>query len=1432
MKFHKNKLSLLALFIIWFSFLSCKETLPVPNVLKPGTNLNSSNSALLPPNNVIATHGKKKEILLSWKESSRASSYFIYKADSPHDQYIQIDEIKAPANFISIPTSAGYSAYFKIAAADPKGKTSELSLATFGTALATPIITSIEKHENGATVYWFMENLNKKSYLDSIQFLVSCYNTDGSVKEQKIISSTTDTFCTFENLHSGTLYSYDVEAYLLGDQTTSEKSIKVNSETLVSLIPSVPEFSVTEGTKENSVDITITLPPLAKIITQSGNGSTNVTSYDNRPLYFKIERFNPSTNSYELIEDYLNFKGTSEKIKKDSLEFENYKEGDKITFTDSFDLKRGTIYKYRVRSFTDNYYDTNENQILVTHDASKAYEKTGWAAAIPFLSTTETNYTKDQDGNITDAKIKFLAHWNSNGKSQDYSYLIIQNYRKLKSNNNGLVDTEGTNSIIQSNTSDYFSSIEEINNTTLTIDLSSEQSAQNKGYYSYTLFIVPNSFKQANPNPPTDISILRQNCLTFANDPNSKLITNEGEAPYPENFKIEDGFKDKVKISFTPSTDSSTTYKLIRKTLDENGQVDVSQEPKVINLESNASGYYEDTSVESGSAYQYTLYASTIDFDDIPSPTLTAFTLKNANVYFDPATTDYSSITVTWDSAIHIEDLRLNGKDSHNLKYVVKYNNHTLEFFHADFVNESGETTTLSDSDGFFDYTISYSQSGKFTLTLTSGIHNFDYSSTKPKISLEKAGMDSPLEVRVENDITLIDSNNFTSSSTKVRTLGANQISLTTTKGEYKDKIYISWLALPGINSYVIKRTCPKKLNTDFTDKTDIIYINSSNDIFVNGDKISSERIKLTLDGSTYTLEDIHCTANDNTSTFQMNQEKIAYGLEFEYTVTPIKSTQDNPFEDSFQIEYTAQNSSSICKKGYTIGYGINVSASKSEYNDTIEITWNKPNSLENKIPYIWYKPLTESNWNQVIGNSTTETKYNFVPPASNRTDQFEFFITYDTKNNIDIKESYSKYLASTVDSDGEQNNVGYSFSIENFNAIIPTSSNESFSEIVNWSLWDDTDSRKKKPGDNLNSDCYEIQIMNLNNSNKWNTIATISKNGQITLTNKSWFDVKLEKIGSTGLKITALNNGQEFTSSQRFNRNGSKVSAIVGTHNGLLKVQRDYKHYYRFVAKRINSKGNEVLAYLGNFYDPVDGSTNCADSMSKTPIYTYRKITDDEFLKGFLLIIADATYQQGVTDSGTIFSSDPPNNSYINGAEGKFCAWHQGSTKNYYYGTHGTDYQHIFRGGVPGNTTDALTSGWKIKSNNIKSESAADGVKVFHFNWGGFTVTHSSNLPSYSGTIFMFAGRKKPSDPRFNLALQYSRLFGEIDSADKICVTNAFPNDTSYNDNQDEYYAVNNNEATFKTWFPFQLGANIDSVTSFNANIPVYQNTWWEVKE
>lgn len=1412
--------------------ISCKDTLPLPNALKPGNSTPINSNQILPPTNVTASHGQKKQIHISWKEVSKAASYYIFKADSPHDEYIQIDEIKAPANSITIPTTAGYSGYFKVASVLSNGKTSDKSLTTYGTSLAAPTITSIAKHENNVTVYWYMENLNKNTYLNSIQFLVSCYNTDGSLKEQKLIKETTDTFCTFENLHSGTMYTYDVEAYLLGNQTNSEKSLKIDAETAISLIPSIPYFTTTEGTKENDIDIEITLPPEAKAITQVGNGGSDVSTYENKPLFFRIERLNPSTNAYEIIEDYFAFNGSTSLIPKDSEEFKNYKEGNKIIFTDSKSIKRGTQYHYRVRSFIDNNYDNNNNQLFVTHDASKAYVKIAWAAAIPFLSTSEIRYgySESNPEQIITASINLEANWNSNGKDEEYSFVILQNHKKLKSNNNGVKDEVGTDSIIQNDSSYYFSSIDEINAFTINYDLQTTQNQQAlTGYYSYSIYIVPNHLKDENPNPSSNLQNIKDNCLTFAIDPNSKLITTHTDNIYPKNFNIEDGYKDKIKVSFTP--EANTTYKLIKKRLTNEGLIDTNFEPETIPFDESTSGSYEDSNVDPGRGYQYTLYASNIDFENIPSESLTGFTLTQAEVFFNPESTDYSTISVNWKGALHSEDLRLNGISSKNIKYIVNYNNQSLIFNHADFHSETEETISRTESQGELDYTISCTKGEDFNLLITKGIHNFDYSGEKPKISFDKAGENATLELRIENDITLSNPNNYTSDSIQVRTLGSNQTGITTSQGTYKNYIYVSWKAIPGITTYAIKRTCPKILVSDAQEKVDIIYINSSNDVLVNGDKVSSDRIEVSYDGTTYTLKDNHCTASDITSSFQQNQEKIAYGLEYKYVVTPVKSIMDNPFDSSFNIEYTSSDSSSICKIGFTTGYGININASKSEYNDAIEVTWQKPNRIENKMPYIWYKEKNDSTWYNTIGNNTTDTKYTFIIDSNTRCKEIEFFVTYDFKNTLEIEESYSKYLTTSRDSDGEQNNVGYSFSINNFTAIHPTQTNETFSEVLNWSLWDESDPRKKKPGDNMTSDCYEIQVLNLNCSNKWNTIATISKTGNITITNQNWYDVSIEKIGSTGLKITALNNGQNFTTSQRLKRDNTKASVIKGTHNGLLKVQRDYKHYYRLVAKRINNMGDEISTYLGNFYDPIGNSTICRDQTSKTPIYSYRKITDDEFIKAVFLIVADATYQAGVTDSGSLLSSTPPDKAYIDGAEGRFCAWHQGTTKNYFYGTNEQSYKHLFRGGTPGNTDSQLTSGWTINMPITKTSSASDGIKVFHFGWGTIKVTHETNLPSYTGHLIMRAGNDEPKNEKFRLAIQYSRTSNAPDTSDKICVTDAYPNDTSYNDSYDNYYAVLDNEQIFKTWFPFQLGASIDPCHEYNSNLPIYQGTWWEVK-
>ena len=124
-----------------------------------------------------------------------------------------------------------------------------------------------------------------------------------------------------------------------------------------------------------------------------------------------------------------------------------------------------------------------------------------------------------------------------------------------------------------------------------------------------------------------------------------------------------------------------------------------------------------------------------------------------------------------------------------------------------------------------------------------------------------------------------------------------------------------------------------------------------------------------------------------------------------------------------------------------------------------------------------------------------------------------------------------------------------------------------------------------------------------------------MSQDGDITTLPeyKDWYDVSLETLtgGSLGIKITALNNGSSFSDDS-------------GYHNGLLKVQRDYKHYYKIEALRKNSAGDLIVASLGAF----DGVTTTDDESGSTrndsSVYTYRKITGEEFAKCITLITAD----------------------------------------------------------------------------------------------------------------------------------------------------------------------------------------------------------------
>ena len=402
---------------------------------------------------------------------------------------------------------------------------------------------------------------------------------------------------------------------------------------------------------------------------------------------------------------------------------------------------------------------------------------------------------------------------------------------------------------------------------------------------------------------------------------------------------------------------------------------------------------------------------------------------------------------------------------------------------------------------------------------------------------------------------------------------------------------------------------------------------------------------------------------------------------------------------------------------------------------------------------------------------------------------------------------------------------MGYQFSLVTFYATEPVKTAETFSETINWSI-DQSNGRKRGVGDGITGDCYEIQVLNKNCGSKWFPIATISKNGEVTRVNQDWYDIDWVNNGNNSLTLTALNTAtkSEFTTSTRLTRGSTQAPAITGEHDGLLKVQRDYKHYYRLIAKRINSNGDEIQAVLG------DITSTLHDDTAKAPVYSYRKISDDEFVKGITLIVADAVYQRGSVDTGTTWNESPVA-ARLNGNVGHFLSWHIGGTNTYAWGTTNADYQHIYgAGGVPG-SSDKLISGWTINMGISRGAKGTYGsAKVNYFNWGGIKVSHESGLPSYSGYVYLTAG--KGSTQSQNLCIQYSHTASEPDEKNKIVISTAHSTDTKYNTNYDNRYTADNNEGMLREWFPFAIDESFTPTSSKSDGLPIYKDLWWEVRE
>ncbi|MBP5443008.1 MAG: hypothetical protein J6Y60_07195 [Treponema sp.] len=1265
-------------------FISCKDSF----ISAPSPVSVSDTTRAGAPVGLMATNGRAGCIELSWQSVNGASRYYIYGTDSPTPKESDFKQIEQTEDtFISIKVAPGSTAWYKVAAVDSTYRVGKQSNAVRGSSLAKPEITDLDSSESNddvikINVLWYMANSFDDTYRSSITYEIK-YTNPSNQSESVYIKANEleENKCVLDNLLPHTEYSYQVLVHndIYGD---TEESISIREETLHRLRPSAPiDLKAEKGGSKNSITIKFKLPEQADVCHTNGAE----VSYAGIPLYFKILRREAgSQGSWE--------------IRNDSFQIADYEEGREVSWTDSSipNSSRGIKYEYKVQSYIDK---TKLNHIKTEvfrdpDDKNYTYQETsdvysysidqGWAMAIPTIAVK--NYTAVLNGEgdaYSSATADFSFKWNNflSDSEEENNALSNKYYYHLYSELTPFNGSTGPASHVRT-----FHTLAEVNAYSKTFALPDE-----RGKYKFTLYI---SDSQSPSASGLDSAVISQLIVT----------DNPGKI---SGLTITGGFKDKFTISWI--YDSSYTYTL-SYTQKYNG-VDEG-ETYTVNVPSHSNGAItiEDYSYLSGrSDYgvtrTYTLSAEKSTMAPISQTYEPVESLGTPQVNFDPINLAYDSITVSWQ------------KVSGAKRYAIKLEGQSTA---TDIILPGEDDSNVEEfkiaGDTFYSYTFGPEEVG-------ATYYRSATQSGKPKAVT----------------VTAYSDNANSAGSGSARTMGPANVGLSAEVAQKEKSIDVTWNKTEGASGYVLQRLRYKVVGTDYNQKDEdapeLFYIDASTlAVQTNsGEAISNSEMLVTQSGDKLVLTDTYAAVKDSSTASQREktQSMIPWGIPIEYTVVPVLSDrdkyQDGKLTSSSLKEgnnFTYTNATEIAKKGSAYGYGLNIRASKSEYSNRIVIEWDRPYPGTNLGTPLRYERIanratgfTSSDGHTIAGATGTTTSTTFECNTDDKlTNAYEFAVKY-TKTGYDqtnpFVPSFMERLADENERDPvsptEQRNKGYAFHIAEFEARgVDSNGKESFTESVTWSSWN-SDIRALGPEDIDGSPAYTIWERNLNNASGWFQVGSMTADGIVSkATDPGWY----------ATTITPSTNCLSLTP--------TGVTDSTGYNNGLLKVQRDAKHYYMICAQR---KVGDKIIYTYRGLDTSD------------IVYTYRKISAEELAKCITLIIADATNQTAVTEK--------EGESWCNGASGKYQLYHKSASKTLVFGTGGSNYVHYFYD-VPGQRcTDTsnksnsvkLKSGFTIKFATVEQRSAADGNKIHYFPNTNVTVTHENGRSSYEGTVSFTVG-------------------------------------------------------------------------------------------
>lgn len=1406
-KAHKNAFATIILFVVTIfsaTFLSCQNDLiSEPNMSQiMGSKSAASSSTLLAPIGITASHGRKRNVTLSWKSATGAAYYYIYKAETIASEPKQIDETSDNSTTITIypngksDSGAGISCYFLIRSVGPDGTLSDYSNRVFGSTLGIPIITDVDQGEDGtsSTVTWWMPNCTEDTYSSNVLYEIFCFNNESATEKDLVFQSApipaeANNKYTITGLTGNTTYYYQVRAYLKTSYsellTDEEFSDIVTKDTAHKLIPSAAKnFTATKGISTKSITLSWDLPEFVDYYVNGG--------YDSHPIYFTLERklISESDKKYEKIANYIGsiipssadfsaekakesgkyyFNCNDTSIKTENItitattddsevnyDYTNYLSGYNITFEDS-DVNNNEQYSYRITSYVDD-----ANGRLISSDSSITTSE-GWLVAPISISAT-ANYkdSESDEDKYSEVTINFNASFDERGLDNTYAYILEENRLPFKDSTN----TE------TSKTQKKFESIEKINDYTRSFTSFTNED----GYYSYILYAVP--FTSSSTND-TITSAKTANQLTVTNDKTKKIEIKD--------FKIEDGYAHKFVFSWEMDEAQISTCEYKIKYL-ENG---TESEYKTISPTIEGSkATYEEIDIPSGAKRTYTLRADNGLSDEKTSRNV--YTIGKPQPKFDTTNIDYSTITVTWAKVQNGYSDESNTTElKTEYKVSAKYSDGTEELIN----------TTNKDSDGYTK--IELNSDGTYTCTITkpTGWNNAklsgkDITLTVKAISTERKELESDSE------------NSNTTTDITVCTLGPAKLNPKISLMD-EEKINLTWNKATGATKYLIYRAkYADNTATTFAENGETYYIlseeNNSYKIEESNDGTTTDSTRITTTNDTITLSDIHCE-NCGDATYTQNQQQLGWGLPFGYVILPINENDDFKFTESSTIittEGKVDYGTLEPEIGATYGYGLNVVATKSESMKTIGITWDAPYENSNTFPYIYRKQYGSKTWKKLTSLNAGVNSYSDKLSDADKTKAYYYAVQYRKADDDELDDigSYETHL-STKDkryknsSGKEELNKGYLFYVNfaaSYNGTIDSDGNYAkdnyyYSEKVSHSIWDFTE-RELGPSE------FKITGWNLNNTEDAINIA----------------DISIEQ--TTGAETFTINETNSIlndnSSDTHIEKNGSNLILYpIGITNGtktdtegIMRALRSTKTNYKLEATHEYER------------DGISG-----EAEFEKEAYGYRQLKNDELARCIGLIIADGLYQAGIPyQYSSDFVARPANDKSTDNSayssSGALTLTHT-SWRNYSQWSYGNnEYRHCFKGGTSSKYTDSYISDFSIVAGSSEKAVGMEDNTLYHLPELKLYVSSDSGLINKHPITF---------------------IVGTAGSTTlKVGSPTLSWNLTIIKDNS-TIVSVSNNESDFLKYFPYDIGSKHESAdATVNTSLETYKNTsynWWK---